>query len=558
MQKILIVDDISTNRLLLKQMLMLMDNYTIIEASNGKEGIEHFQAEHPDLVLMDVNMPVMDGYQAATAIKALSGDRHVPVIFITALSAEASLKNSLAAGGDDFISKPFDADVLESKIKAHLRIRELTRQLIEKNELLVNHNQQLVNEQELIEHFFTNAIKQSFLNKSFIKYHMSSLSTFNGDILFVKKGPEGGFYVVMGDFSGHGLTAAMGTLPVAMVFFRLVSESAPISHIARELNNELYKLMPSSMFFAATLLELNANGDIMSVWMGGVPESYCFGINGELKETIHSQHMPLGILDDNEFDSTTQIITVEPGDKIYLYSDGVVEAKNSEGEYFGDESLVKSLTSTNEGRFEKVLNDLKIFTGRNEQEDDITLVELTCQALAAEETGGIMTDSVIDMLSEALPWKISVSLTEKEMCETEPVNKLSRILSSLPGLERHKDTLHIILSEMYANALEHSVLELQSESKDDEEHFVNYYKKRDELLKDLQNAYINFEFSFNSFPGGATLHIQMTDNGRGFDKIRSVTSDELLYGRGLEIIKSFCEKVSFSEDGKTLDVTYRL
>ena len=111
---------------------------------------------------------------------------------------------------------------------------------------------------------------------------------------------------------------------------------------------------------------------------------------------------------------------------------------------------------------------------------------------------------------------------------------------------------------MYANALEHSVLELQSESKDDEEHFVNYYKKRDELLKDLQNAYINFEFSFNSFPGGATLHIQMTDNGRGFDKIRSVTSDELLYGRGLEIIKSFCEKVSFSEDGKTLDVTYRL
>ena len=558
MHKILIVDDVSANRLLLKKMLMLMGIYNIVEASNGKEGLERFQAENPDLVLMDVNMPVLDGYQATAAIKALPREHHTPIIFITALSAEASLKNSLVAGGDDFISKPFDADVLESKIKAHLRIRELTRQLVDKNELLITHNQRLVNEQELLEHFFTNTIKQSFLEPGVIKYHMSSLSTFNGDILFVKNGPEGGIYVVMGDFSGHGLTAAMGTLPVAMIFFRMVSEGAPISNIARELNNELYKLMPSSMFFAATLLELNAKGDIMSVWMGGAPETYCFSGNGELKETIHARHMPLGILKDTEFDSTTQIVSVDSGDKIYLYSDGVIEAKNSEGVIFGDDRLRESLTSTNENRFEQVLDDLRLFTGRKEQEDDITLVELTCKAVPAENPDEIATAPAASVLTEILPWKISVLLTEKEMSKVDVVNKLSATLTCLPGLERHKDILHVILSEMYTNALEHSILNLQSESKDNEEHFENFYKKRSELLKDLKDASIYFEFIFNPPPDGASLHMRMTDSGRGFHRIQSSSSDELLYGRGLIIIKSFCEEVSFSEDGKTLDVIYRL
>lgn len=104
-----------------------------------------------------------------------------------------------------------------------------------------------------------------------------------------------------------------------------------IGDIARELNNQLNNLMPTGMFFAASLLEINSRGDIMSVWMGGMPESYWIGNNGELKGVIQSQHMPLGILNDDEFNDAVNIYNVELNDSLYLYSDGITEALSQMG-----------------------------------------------------------------------------------------------------------------------------------------------------------------------------------------------------------------------------------
>ena len=134
MRKILIADDISTNRVILTQTLSALGDYDVIEAVNGKEAITQFNKEKPDLILMDIMMPDMDGMEATTAIKKNMGEDYVPIIFITALSSEDSLVTALASGGDDFITKPFNVEVLESKINVHLRIRELTQQLNSKNE----------------------------------------------------------------------------------------------------------------------------------------------------------------------------------------------------------------------------------------------------------------------------------------------------------------------------------------------------------------------------------------------------------------------------------------
>jgi len=129
MSKILVVDDIETNRKLLSKILVAINGCNVIEASNGKDAIVQFDKEEPDLILMDINMPEMDGYQSAAAIKEKAGANYIPIIFVTALSADASLAQALASGGDDFISKPFKVEVLESKINVHLRIRELNQQL---------------------------------------------------------------------------------------------------------------------------------------------------------------------------------------------------------------------------------------------------------------------------------------------------------------------------------------------------------------------------------------------------------------------------------------------
>lgn len=553
MEKILVVDDIVTNRILLRQTLVALNNYEVVEAVNGKEAIEQFEKEKPDLILMDIMMPDIDGCQAAAVIKKNMGDDYTPIIFVTALSAEDSLATALESGGDDFISKPFNVDVLESKINAHLRIRELNHKLNIKNGLLLDLNHHLMNEQELIEHFFESAIKQSFLDKDIIKYHMSSMSAFNGDILLAERAPQGGLYLIMGDFSGHGLTAAMGTLPVAMIFFKMVAENASVGDIAAEINSQLYKLMPPSMFLASTILELNARGDIMTVWMGGVPESYWLSKDGELKDIIHAQHMPLGILNDAEFDFSTQVFNIEIEDKIYLYSDGITEAENHKGEMFGDERLKTTLVESGDNRFEEVIHDLNIFSGEKNQNDDITLVELNCIAIPALEK----TDKEI-VNDKALDWNLSVSFTADDMRTTDPVNKLCTILNAMPYVSRHKSVLYILISETYANSLEHSILNVNSMNKIDEDHFVEYYKIRKEKLLNLQDALITFSFSFFMKDDVQYLEMQVSDSGEGYHGKNSKSTEEMLHGRGLSIIKSFCETISFSKDGKTLELLYKL
>ena len=552
MNKILIVDDILTNRFLLSQMLVALGDFEVVEAVNGKEAITLFEETHPDLILMDVNMPVMDGYESATAIKKLCGNEYTPIIFVTALSSEASLANSLASGGDDFISKPFSAEVLESKVNVHLRIRELNLQLNHKNKILTAHNEQLSHEKELIEHFFENALKQSFLDKDVIKYHMSSMSTFNGDVFLVKRAPQGGLYLVMGDFSGHGLTAAMGTLPVALIFFKMAEAGAAVGDIARELNFELNKLLPVGMFFAATLLELNSRGDVMTVWMGGVPELYCLSKKGDLKEVIHSKHMPLGILGDSEFSLATQVFDVEIEDKIYLYSDGIIEANNPQGEQFGDARLKDILINEGDNRFDEVIIKLDQFTGEQNQNDDITLVELNCKSIPA------LIDTEEEVFdNNALLWNISISLSAEEMRAPNPVNKISSILSAMPHMSRHKGALHIILTEIYSNALEHSILNINSELKIDEENFVEYYNIRDEALLKLESATIDFNFSLIVNDGSYYLDMKVSDSGSGYHN-KSLTNDEMLHGRGLNIIGGLCDKAFFSDDGKTLNILYKL
>jgi two-component system, HptB-dependent secretion and biofilm response regulator len=545
MNKILIVDDIESNRKLLRQMLSALKVYDVVEASNGLDAISVFESEDPDLILMDINMPELNGYESATRIKKLTGFNYVPIIFVTALNTEITHTNALFSGGDDYLSKPFNIEVLESKMKAHLRIRDLNKQLNEKNI-------QLAHEQELIEHFFESALQQSFINENIIKYHMSPMSTFNGDLLLIERGPQGGMYLLMGDFTGHGLTAAMGTLPAAMIFFKMAKRGLSVSEIVRELNYQLNKLMPVGMFLAASLLELNASGDILSVWMGGMPESYWLGLSGELKDVIHSRHMPLGILKDKDFDSEVSIYSVEKEDKIYLYSDGLTEAANSIGEMYGSARLKDVMINNKENRFESILNEFQSYTDVHDQSDDITLVEMTCR-----EVPVINENNYNTFLNEySFPWSLSMSLTESDMRRDDPVSNVSNMLGSMPVLSKHKGVLHVLLSEMYSNSLEHSILGLKSYKKDSDEDFERYYSERESRLLKLVDAVIAFDFELFLKDGKSLLKLKITDNGKGYKDHVSNDSDDLLHGRGLDIINSFCKEVVFSSDGQSLEVIF--
>ena len=128
--RVLVVDDAATNRQLLKVFLGRL-GCEVFLANDGAAGIEMFRLEEPDLILMDVTMPVMDGYEATRRIKQLSGNRWVPVVFVSALDREENLVAGLAAGGDDYLAKPVNFTILEAKLRSLVRTLGLQRKLEE-------------------------------------------------------------------------------------------------------------------------------------------------------------------------------------------------------------------------------------------------------------------------------------------------------------------------------------------------------------------------------------------------------------------------------------------
>jgi len=136
--KILIVDDDKSNRLILSSYLKKND-YTVVEAESGLEAIELFQTDEPELVLIDVNMPLMDGLEATRQIKSMITDKFIPIIFLTAITDEKALSQCVEAGADDFLTKPYNKTLLKAKIDALKRVCHLYNTVSKHKHKLVLH-----------------------------------------------------------------------------------------------------------------------------------------------------------------------------------------------------------------------------------------------------------------------------------------------------------------------------------------------------------------------------------------------------------------------------------
>jgi len=119
MRKVLVVEDVDFNRELIVQ--LLEDKYQVIEAVNGQQGVELAERERPALILMDLSLPIMDGWEATRRLKASADLRSIPVIALTAHAMKGDKEKAIAAGCDDYLTKPLDEDVLMARIAKYLK-----------------------------------------------------------------------------------------------------------------------------------------------------------------------------------------------------------------------------------------------------------------------------------------------------------------------------------------------------------------------------------------------------------------------------------------------------
>jgi two-component system, HptB-dependent secretion and biofilm response regulator len=371
----LIADDDRVSRMPLVTHLLQL-GYRVLEANHGGEALDLYARHQPDVVLMDVMMPVMDGYEATRALRACNGGHFTPVIFLTAFSEQSVLRRCIEAGGEDFVSKPADPALVEFKIRGLLRSRHLYDTLAQQTELVKTYAEEMRQEQEVAECVFRKLIHRGALSDRCFRYLISPSALFNGDLLFAARRPQGGYRVLLGDFTGHGLPAAIGALPLSEIFYSMTAKGCALPDLVLEMNRKLKLVLPPGLFCAAELLDVDADWTQLTIWSAGVPDTSILGQDGSLR-VIEGGNLPLGITDNANYKLRVMQVDLAPTDRIYLHSDGINEATNAAGEMFGAAQITACLRAhAANDAFAALLGELEIFRGRADQADDMTLLEM--------------------------------------------------------------------------------------------------------------------------------------------------------------------------------------
>ena len=229
----LVVDDEPTNRQMMHMMLTNL-GYETYTAENGQIAVDLFQQHRVDLVFMDLMMPVMDGKEATRQIKALSEERFVPVIFLSASNDLDELSKCIAAGGDDFLNKPCHPTVLRSKIRAMERIRDLHNKVHDLYEEVSDLHGVMSADERLAEKIFNQVVLADNIDIPGLEHFQRSPETFSGDVLLSASRPNGDVLLLLGDLTGHGLAAAIGALPMAEVFRTMTLKGHAEEEILKE------------------------------------------------------------------------------------------------------------------------------------------------------------------------------------------------------------------------------------------------------------------------------------------------------------------------------------
>ncbi|POA80824.1 fused response regulator/phosphatase [Pseudomonas sp. DP16D-R1] len=553
---ILIAEDSAADRMLLSS-IVRRQGHQVLTAANGAEAVEVFRLQCPQLVLMDVMMPVMDGFEAARQIKALAGETLVPIIFLTSLSESEALARCLEVGGDDFLAKPYNQVILSAKIKAMDRLRRLQATVLQQRDQIARHHEYLLNEQRVAKAVFDKVAHSGCLNAPNIRYLQSPYALFNGDLLLAAFTPAGDMHVLLGDFTGHGLPAAVGAMPLAEVFYGMTAKGYGLAETLREMNAKLKRILPVDMFCCATLLCLSVQRRSVEVWNGGMPDGYLHSMATGERTPLTARHLPLGVLSPQAFDDRTEVFPMALGDRVFLLSDGVIDTCDANEQLFGVQRLqeVFALNRQPDALFEEIERALRDFGG--EARDDVSMVEISLLEPARLNPPAVVySDSG---QSCPLDWSVSFEFRAATLKRFNPLPYLLQLLLEVHGLRAQSGALYSVLAELYSNALEHGVLGLDSGLKRDASGFTRYYQQRNVRLDELQDGFVRVHLQVTPEGEGGCLAICVEDSGKGFD-VERVLERPLdpvrLSGRGISLIRQLGRNASWSDDGRSARVEF--
>ncbi|MFA7241403.1 MAG: fused response regulator/phosphatase [Sulfuricellaceae bacterium] len=381
---VLVVDDMEVNRALLSRRLC-KDGHQVVLARDGAEALELVRSQNFDLILLDIMMPIMDGYQVLETLKQDETLRYIPVIMITALDDIDSTARCIQMGAEDYLPKPFNTTLLKARINASLQrkqahdLQQRYRDRIEEHNALLELNaRRQTEENHLVAHLMARMMHSPGLRDDYVRYWINPSELVSGDLVAAARNSHDKLFVMLADSTGHGLPAALNLLPINWIFYRMVEKGFPVPAIVEEMNSAIKRQSPPDRFVAAIVASIDAANRTVELWNGGNPPAVFCDRAGAVKRTFPAITFPLGIVGD-DFLSRTDIYQWEEDGQLIMFSDGLLEAEGDQGVPFGFERMAAALgTASDEERFDKLVDHLHQHLGERCAHDDVSLLMTQC------------------------------------------------------------------------------------------------------------------------------------------------------------------------------------
>ena len=247
--RILVVDDEPQNIRLL-QIRLQADGYTVLAANSGQEALELVQAEAPDLILLDIMMPGMNGFEVCQQLRAEEATQFIPVVMVTALAEQEDRIRAIEAGADDFISKPFDSHEVLARVRSLVRIKKYHDALEQANRELRLHNERLDKELQMASEIQDSLMPQGITNLLGFRIvsHYTPAVVVGGDFFDLWEVERGRLGVFISDVMGHGVSAAFITVFIKTIVEEMSVQTDDPGRLLKELNTRFTKMISSQQY----------------------------------------------------------------------------------------------------------------------------------------------------------------------------------------------------------------------------------------------------------------------------------------------------------------------
>jgi sigma-B regulation protein RsbU (phosphoserine phosphatase) len=348
-EKILVVDDERLNINVLVD--LLKPNYKMMAAKNGEQALKAVQiANPPDLILLDIMMPEMDGYEVCRRLKADEATRDIPVIFITAMGETSDETKGLEVGAVDYLTKPISPPIVEARVKTHLALRRNMAELQKAYKIIETQKDRMEDELNVAHGIQMSMVPQTFppfpdRDEFSIHAALHPAREVGGDFYDFFFIDENRLCLCIGDVSGKGVPAALFMAVTRTLIKARASEDTSTASILTRVNDEISRDNKAYMFVTLFVGILDTVTGEMIYTNAGHNPTYIRNADGNL-ERLDTLHGPVvGAKEGLAYKEDR--IRVAKGDTILMYTDGVTEARNPEKEFF-EEQRLKELLSEHE------------------------------------------------------------------------------------------------------------------------------------------------------------------------------------------------------------------